>query len=142
WSGAIGFINGLFYAMFGATDRQKTSATVMGAGALANVALNIALIPLYGHTGAAVATVLTQGVCFVVSLHLLADEFHLAIHRAFSRPLVASLCMATVMYGFDRMHLVASIAVGALSYFIVLYRIGGLSESDHEILARLIRRHP
>lgn len=45
------------------TGHQNWAASILGATALANIALNAALIPIYGMTGAAIATTLCKIVC-------------------------------------------------------------------------------
>ena len=54
-----------------AWDRQRSYMWVVGGGALANVVLNVALIPRYGSTGAAWATLAAEGVVLagLASLH-------------------------------------------------------------------------
>ena len=61
------FLNSLFGSYMNATGRELTFTKITGFTALLNVVLNYALILHYGATGAAVATVVSQGVASVLS---------------------------------------------------------------------------
>ncbi|NJF25190.1 flippase [Thermococcus sp. Bubb.Bath] len=58
------FLNSLFGSFLNATGRELTFTKITGFTALLNVLLNYFLIPNYGASGAAVATVVSQGVAW------------------------------------------------------------------------------
>ena len=60
-----------------ATDR----AIAKGVTAVGNLLLNVALIPIYGVTGAAVATVITYGVYTAVNVYIMNVELPLELSR-------------------------------------------------------------
>lgn len=64
------YINMAFGQPLLAWDRQRAYFGAVGAGAVANVALNALLIPTYGLDGAAAATLLSEGVVLVGVLTL------------------------------------------------------------------------
>jgi O-antigen/teichoic acid export membrane protein len=61
------FLNSLFGSFLNATGRELTFTKITGFTALLNVALNYVLILNYGASGAAVATVVSQGVATLLS---------------------------------------------------------------------------
>lgn len=61
--------------------RAKARATAKGVTSFANVGLNLVLIPVYGVTGAAVATVVTVGALVGVELYVVANELPLSVPR-------------------------------------------------------------
>lgn len=61
--------------------RARLRAITKGATSVANVALNIALIPVYGVVGATVATVLTYAVLVAVELYLVSTVLSLSVER-------------------------------------------------------------
>ncbi|ASJ11452.1 flippase [Thermococcus thioreducens] len=65
------FLNSLFGSYMNATGRELTFTKITGFTAFLNVTLNYTLILHYGATGAAVATVVSQGVASLVNLKLL-----------------------------------------------------------------------
>ncbi len=65
------FLNSLFGSYMNATGRELTFTKITGFTALLNVALNYVLILNYGAEGAAVATVVSQGIASVLSLSII-----------------------------------------------------------------------
>ena len=65
------FMNSLLGSYMNATGRELTFTKITGFTALLNVVLNYVLMLHYGATGAAVATVMSQGVASVLSFILL-----------------------------------------------------------------------
>jgi O-antigen/teichoic acid export membrane protein len=61
------FLNSLFGSFLNATGRELTFTKITGFTALLNVALNYVLILNYGASGAAVATVVSQGIASMLS---------------------------------------------------------------------------
>ncbi len=66
------FLNSLFGSYMNATGRELTFTKITGFAALLNVVLNYFLILNYGAKGAAVATVVSQGIASVLSFHCVA----------------------------------------------------------------------
>ncbi|NJE11023.1 flippase [Thermococcus sp. MAR1] len=67
------FLNSLFGSYMNATGRELTFTKITGFTALLNVVLNYILILHYGATGAAVATVVSQGAALLVSFEIIQD---------------------------------------------------------------------
>lgn len=57
---SIGFANNAFIGALSASDRQSSFTWAAGWSLVANVALNLALIPAFGYIGASWATVVTE----------------------------------------------------------------------------------
>lgn len=60
WYVAFGYFGSVRNIWILAENKQKYLSAINGAGVLANILLNLCLIPLWGATGAAVASVITQ----------------------------------------------------------------------------------
>jgi len=61
--------------------RARARAVAKGATSVANVGLNIVLIPLYGVIGAAAATVITYSIYVGAELFVIADELPIGLRR-------------------------------------------------------------
>lgn len=59
--------------------RARARAVVKAVTSVANVGLNVALIPVYGVVGATVATVVTYSVLVAVELYVVADELPISV---------------------------------------------------------------
>ncbi|MFB6225398.1 MAG: polysaccharide biosynthesis C-terminal domain-containing protein, partial [Candidatus Paceibacteria bacterium] len=64
------FISNLFGHILISTKHQNRSMIASILGAILNIVLNLVLIPMYSFIGASVATVITEGVVFVIYLIL------------------------------------------------------------------------
>ncbi len=64
------FLNSLFGSFLNATERELTFTKITGFTALLNVVLNYFLILNYGARGAAMATVVSQGIASVLSFRV------------------------------------------------------------------------
>lgn len=114
-------IHGATRNVFLAVQRLGIETLIVAAGVVVNVVLNLLLIPRYGITGSAIATVAGEA---AILIGLFAVLWNLGIRPAI-RPVapavVAGLAMAGVLawFGVDRPAW-QSVPVGALSYVIVL----------------------
>jgi len=81
--------------------RARERAIVKGITSIANVGLNIALIPLFGVVGAAIATVVTYSVYTLSNLYIIHIEFGLRIRHLLAkllRIIVVTGVMAIAVY--------------------------------------------
>lgn len=103
--------------------RARTRAYAKGSTAVANVVLNVLLIPEFGVVGAAVATVCTYGVYAAVNLYVISTEFPLRV-RYLVRKAATILAITTLMA-----LLVASLVgyVAGVLTLVVVVLLGGLA---------------
>lgn len=96
---AIGFVNNAFIGALSASDRQSSFTWAAGWSLIANVALNLALIPPLGYLGASWATVATEVVLFIAGLTLTARHIGwVPVIRLSWRTLLAGLVMGVVVF--------------------------------------------
>ena len=94
---------------------------------IANLTLNLLLIPRHGILGAAVATIVTESLTGILFFAYIArQDLLLPSLQRFWRPTVASLCMMAVLLLLRSSHLVAGLAAGTGSYVAVLTILGGI----------------
>ena len=83
---AIGFANNAFIGALSASDHQSSFTWAAGWSLLANVALNLALIPTFGYIGASWATVATEIVLGGVAWYLTARHIgRVPVFKGFAR---------------------------------------------------------
>src|SRR5204863_364502 len=104
---AIGFANNAFIGALSASDHQSSFTWAAGWSLLANVALNLALIPTFGYIGASWATVATEIVLGGAACDLTARH----IGRV---PVLSSTCRAPINpYARRRHQIDRSMLIGA-----------------------------
>lgn len=97
-------------------------------GTIINLALNFSLIPRYGMTGAAIATVTTEAVRLALAYWFARQvDFRFASADRFWRVLAATAIMAAVLYVLRDSHFLISTLAGAVAYLVSLTMLGGIS---------------
>ncbi len=92
-----------------------------------NLGLNLLLVPTFGILGAATATVITEGVRMGLAMAAARPlSFHGPPLARYLRPLLATLLMALVLLVVQPRSALLSVAVGAATYGVVLWLLGGI----------------
>ena len=106
--------------------QERTVLRVTGMAVVLNIALNVALIPRFGMVGAAVATVVTEGVRMVLAF-IAAQRYRLGFPswRLVWRPFAAAAAMLVVLSWGAAMPVWGVVLLGAVTYGLVLMLIGG-----------------
>ncbi len=116
----IAFVNNTFIGALNASDRQASFTWAAGWSVLANVALNLALIPPFSFYGASWATVGTELVLGIAGWILTTRHVARVPVIALSwRVIVAGLLMGGAIYPLSTLHgyaVLIPIAVGAVVY--------------------------
>jgi O-antigen/teichoic acid export membrane protein len=117
---AIGFVNNAFIGALSASDRQLSFTWAVGWSLVANLALNLILIPLFGYIGASWATVLTEVVLGVAGWILTKRHIgQIPVLQLTWRPILAGLVMGAVLFplrNLDGVQVIIPIVVGAAVY--------------------------
>jgi O-antigen/teichoic acid export membrane protein len=114
------FINALIGNAFGAIDRQKDLLWGLFFSMLINVILNFILIPYYGASGAASASIFTELFIGSYSYIILKRGFELKLFKYLKFPILAGLLSMIIMYLLSSMNVYLISIIGLLVYFIVL----------------------
>jgi O-antigen/teichoic acid export membrane protein len=116
----VAFANNAFIGALSASDRQSSFTWAAGWSLVANLALNLALIPAFGYIGASWATVLTELVLGAAGWFLTARYVgKVPVLRLSWRVLLAGLVMGAAIFPLHDMGGVAiaiPIVVGVLVY--------------------------
>ncbi len=130
----IAFVNNAFIGALNASDRQSSFTWAAGWSLLANVALNLALIPLFGYLGASVATVLTEIVLGVAAWLLTARYVgQVPIVTLSWRVVLAGLVMGVAIFplrSFSGVEVAIPIIAGAVVYAAAVLLLRALSGEE------------
>ena len=124
----IAFVNNAFIGALNASDRQLSFTWAAGWSVVANLVLNLILIPLFGYQGASWATVMTELVLGIVGWILTARYVgHVPVLRLSWRILLAGLIMGVAIYPLstlDGFKVAIPIVAGGVVYvsFVLLLR--------------------
>ncbi|MDP8244261.1 MAG: flippase [Candidatus Hinthialibacter antarcticus] len=139
WSLPFIYLNFLLGAILNATDRQSKNFRASAISMMSNLVFNIPFIIYFGAIGAAVMTVISQGLYAVLMLWHTRDfqlirEFHRYAAILFSCVVMAAVLILTPMPW------LLDIAVGGMIYFIVLLLSKGLSSNDRQKLMQVLSK--
>jgi O-antigen/teichoic acid export membrane protein len=138
WSAVLVMLRGNFRHTLNAVGKQRLDLICAAAAAVVNVALNLALIPRYGITGAAAATVTSEVAWFFLAWYLFSR--HVAavpLLAALWRPVIAGMAMAACLSAGEQLQWMLRAAVAMAVYGFILVLSG-----EPELRQLLARRSP
>ena len=99
--------------------------------AIVNIVLNLLLIPRYSLVGAAITTVLSVSVLFILNYYFVAKNFHrLELRPILIKPCLACIAMAVFVFFLGNINLALLVISAAAIYFAVLYALKGFDKED------------
>jgi O-antigen/teichoic acid export membrane protein len=139
WSEIFIFLDTANLTILISAGLQKWNALFSFSIALINILLNLLLIPVWGITGAAVATTVSYG-SFIFSAYFFnpTRPFAKQIVISLIKPVIASCIMAVIIWNIPRINLLVTIIIGMVIYFPSLILLKGLTYEDLRYFKRLI----
>jgi O-antigen/teichoic acid export membrane protein len=135
------FVNTPFFVLLNAIGKQKITMMNTGFTALANVIMNILLIPRFSIIGAAIATILSEITFLVLSYYQIRKSgIKLNIITKAYKPVIASILMGAFVWYFLDWNIFALIPIGAVIYFSILLLLREFSKEDFDIARNILRR--
>ncbi len=130
----IAFVNNAFIGALNASDRQASFTWAAAWSLVANLALNLSLIPVFGYQGASWATVATECVLGIAGWVLVARHVGRVPVPALSwRILLAGLVMGVAVYplsGFGGFAVLIPIAAGAVVYGVAVLLLRAVTTDE------------
>ncbi|HVH62535.1 MAG TPA: flippase [Candidatus Dormibacteraeota bacterium] len=130
----IAFVNNAFIGALNASDRQSSFTWAAAWSLVANVALNLTLIPLFGYRGASWATVMTELVLGTAGWILTARHVGRVPVPALSwRVIIAGLVMGVAIYPISNLsgfEVLIPIAAGALIYAVAVLLLRAVNRDE------------
>ena len=112
--------------------------------AVANLALNIILIPLIGILGAAIATFISYFLMMIIGILISFRDLSFDLGYAFIvKCFVASGVMAgilVVIYPENIFNLILAMGIGIIIYFVLMILMKGVGKNEVELVKHLIRK--
>ena len=119
----------------------RLSTVAAGIGALVNVVLCLALIPMFREIGAAMAFTAAFFTVSAMALFFMSTRvFKVNLADILLKPIVAASGMAVVLLVLPELNLFLSIAIGAGVYFFLLFAVRAIDKEDREILVRILNK--
>ena len=143
------FVNSSFYAMLNGTNRQGLNAWATALATIVAVALNLAVIPLFGYLGASVATVVTEAALCSFGwwfVQVNRPELRLPVIGLSWRIVVAGLIMGAVLFPLRSYAIYLTVPLGFVVYLVAVFVLRAVERDEYELAAdsllAMLRRNP
>lgn len=134
------FVNTISGFTLSSINKEPFHALGGAIGAGVNIILNMLLIPKYSFIGAAVATLLTEVILFLMYYLLVANFFaKLPILKIFPKPLFAFLFAFSLSF-FLQTNVFITAVISIMTYIVLLYAIKTFDIIDRQMYEELISR--
>lgn len=141
WTLVFTFVNFLLLQLLTSIDKQKLNTISTGTCAIVNVILNFVLIPVFSYNGAAIATVATNAVLFVVSFYFVSKHLQvLPIHKIVIKPIISGVLMGTFVYYFVDVNMFLLVLLAAVVYLVALLALKTFTEEDWNIVKKMLSK--
>jgi O-antigen/teichoic acid export membrane protein len=128
-------------SLLAAANLMHLSTVSSVAGAIANLAICIVTIPIWGPSGAALAFTVATLITNVISHYYMSKRVvHLKVSEIIVRPTLAGLGMTAVLLILPWDNLFLSLAIGAATYFFLLIVLKAVDQEDIGIFRKALKK--
>lgn len=140
WAGVLIFPTTFFGTMLASIDRQDLGMYAVGICAVANVIMNILLIPRFSYLGAAFATLITELIGFVLQYWFLARHLHaVALLKNIKIPLSAGGVMFLILIWLQPCNPALLIFLGILVYGGMILLCKGVKPEELALFGEILK---
>lgn len=140
WDALLMFLYTPLAELLVSANNEKQMNIIAGIAAVINVVLNFMLIPLYSYIGASIATIISEVVLFALYFYIINRKYYKFNFTLLIKPTIASFVMGITTYLFKEISLVILVPMMIVYYFLILYVIGGVSNSEKEMIKMLTKK--
>jgi O-antigen/teichoic acid export membrane protein len=135
------FVTSLFGNILGAINKQRIITIVASIIALFNIILNLILIPKYSYIGASFATVLTEGLGFILMYMYISKYFlRISITQNILKTVISGIITTLVLYYLKiNINWILTAVLGVFAYLLILYILKIITKEDLELLKKIFR---
>jgi len=141
WSSVFIFLSSAFARLLESSNRQLTITKITAINALANVILNLILIPKFSYIGASIATVITEFSALMFSI-IVCSKIGYGLSKkdllGLSKVFIASLLMGIFIIYLKDLNLLFLVLLPSTFYFFILYLFKEFEEEDIKMFRIII----
>jgi O-antigen/teichoic acid export membrane protein len=138
----IKFLNFLLGIMLSSIDQQHKRMIGQGITAFFSILINLILIPVWGVAGAAISTLITEILLFIIYYLFLSKSWYFFnFSKVLLKPAISVGLMAIFVILVDK-NLFLTIFGAGLIYFTSVYILKGLDHRDYKIMLAIMKNEP
>lgn len=140
WAVPILFLTYIFRTILVSINKQVLLLKITFISFFINIILNLILISYLSYIGAAIVTVVTEAVTFIISFYYLSKFINkIKEPKIILNPLIASIIMGLFIICLD-INIFALIILSVIIYFTVIVLLKTFSKEDLEIFNQIIKK--
>jgi O-antigen/teichoic acid export membrane protein len=140
WTVPLLFLTSCFGNILISMNKQDLVIKIAFIYMIFNIGVNLVVIPQFSYLGAAVVTVLTEIISFILLFRYLSRFIYkIPLHKVVWRPALATVIMSLFMISVP-LNIIAKVLVAIIIYFALLVPFKTFSEGDRDIIRKLIER--
>jgi len=141
WSLVFSFLNQIFSTALISIGKEKKIVTIRAIGTIFYFCANIVSIPLFGHVGISVVSVLSQMITLAFLVYILSKDFCIAgISKISIKPLLGTLVMGFFLLLLREQNIVFLIPLSAVIYFFTLFSLKTFNSQEVSVLRHIFTR--
>lgn len=141
WTVCLLFVNGAGNSLLTASHKEVTITKIYSMAAVFNIALNFILIPYLSFIGAAITTVLSDILIFIIQkyvIHKIGQKPAKRLYYDIGKIIAGSLILAVALY-FLKLNIWVAIPVGIIIYLGSVYLLGLFHDDDKYIIKEILK---
>ncbi|WP_409200800.1 flippase [Methanobrevibacter sp. DSM 116169] len=143
WTVCLLFINGAASILLNASYKEVAVTKIYAIAAIFNVIANLILIPMYQANGAAVATVLSDILIFILAFYVLRKTGYAprkSLLKDLFKIILGSIILGLVLY-FLNLSLFVGLIIGVIIYLIALLLLKIIDDDDMYIIKEILGKN-
>ncbi|MBI2549620.1 flippase [Candidatus Woesearchaeota archaeon] len=140
WAEALLFLHLIMGFLLNAINKQHLFTITTATYAATNVALNLFMIPKYGHIGAATAAIITQVIAVLMLYYFCArNGYGLNLLKLAYKPIIAVSAMSAVLIASKNVNLLVAAPTAAIVYVAILALVKGIGKEELGLIRKVLR---
>lgn len=141
WTIPFVFVNGLFYYLLFAAEKQKVVVQIFAIVAISSLALNFLLIPEMKEVGASIVLLFSEVIAFSLTLlYVSLKIFKTRFIGAISRPFLSALIAGLLVLLLKGLNIFIIIVIAVPFYYLLLVKLKAIDSSDFEVFKKIFSR--
>ena len=142
WTVVFLFINGVASSLLNSIGKEVSVTKIYLVAAVFNIVLNYILIPIYSYNGAALTTVLSEVLVFVLMMYSISKTEYKAdwsLIKTCAKLIISGIILAAVLY-LIHVSIWLAIPIGLVVYLVALVLTRSIDETDKYIIKEILKR--
>jgi len=143
WTVCLLFVNGPGNTLLTASHKEVSVTKIYLIAAIFNIILNLILIPYLSFIGAAITTVLSDILIFIIQkfiIHKIGQKPAKKLYYDIGKIIIGSLILAIALY-FLKLNMWVAIPVGIIIYFLTVYLLRVFDDDDKYVIKEILGKN-